>query len=203
MVVRVNTVTKDPLKISVGDDPQFLVFVAQTMWVANGGSTITPIPPGNDPLDPIPLPARPTGMIISGGNPLVATTDGSVLEVDPTSHVASRIAQVSQNETHLIPTDDHVWAWQEGNEVAFRFDSTGGSLEEHSLPFVVDRMTEFRGFLWAVAEDGRIAKLDADDAQPVQQWEAIEDQPWQFVRDEPVGRLLLLAEDGTVYELPT
>jgi hypothetical protein len=189
-------------KIPVGQDPELLIFAAMKIWIANkGDSTITPILPDNSSLPVVPLPAAPVALINVGEAPFVATADGSVLKVDATgSGDLSLIAHVSQGHTHLTPTDDYVWAWQEGSSALWRIDPTGGA-QQQSLPFPVERLTAFGGFLWAVATDGHIVEIDAINASIQRSWSPIENEPLLFAKVEARGHMLLLATDGTVYKL--
>jgi len=189
-------------KIPVGQDPELLIFAAMKIWIANkGDSTITPILPDNSTLPVVPLLAAPVALINVGGAPFVATADGSVLKLDATgSGEPSVIAHVSQGQTHLTLTDDYVWAWQEGDSTLWRIDPTGGA-QQQSLPFAVEKLTAFGGFLWVVAADGHIAKIDASNALIHRSWSPIEDEPLLFAKVEARGHMLLLAADGTVYKL--
>jgi hypothetical protein len=204
-VVRLSMETNEITnRIPVGNVPRFLVLAAGKMWVASvGDRTITPITPSNNPLPAVPLPAAPVALINFNGEPLVATADGSVMRVDPAgSGLAKEIAHVSAGETHLIPADNHVWAWHTGDSILWRIDLTGRSPEQPALPFAVEKLANLSEVLWVVAADGRIAEIDADDASPRRRWAAIEDRASLIARDEERGRLLLFAEDGTVYRLP-
>jgi hypothetical protein len=201
-VVRVDTETTETARIRVGDDPQFIAFAAGKMWVASVDKTITAISPSDNVATPATrLSAAPVAMINFRGGLLVATADGRVVTVDPHDPASPvEIADVSPGETHLISADDHAWAWQEGNSLLWRIDSTGGP--ERSLPFGAEKLARLGDVLWAVAVDGSIAEIDADDASLLPGDGAIDDRPKLLARDEEHGRLLLVAYDGSVYQLP-
>jgi DNA-binding beta-propeller fold protein YncE len=203
-VVRLDTETnKISARIRVGDNPRFLTFAAGKIWVASvGDNMLTAITSNNDASPAAQLPAVPVAMVNHSGELLIAAGDGRVVTVDPGNVPAApdEVARMSAGETHLISAGDHAWGWHEGDSLLWRIDATGAR-QRYRLPFDVEKLTRLADVLWAVAADGRIAEIDADDASILDRW-VIEDRPWLLLKDEDRGRLLLLTEDGSVYELP-
>jgi hypothetical protein len=209
-VARIDVATNEVERVPVGDAPDLIAFSPGRVWTANGGEpTITPIDPGeNEALNPVELPAPGAAMITFRSEPVVATTDGSIVAVRPTGAggEASIVGTIDGDRpllTRLLPSGDVVWAWQEGEPFLWAIHPGVAEPERHEAPFPIAKLATLGDSLWAVSTDGTVAELDIRDAALIRDVGIIPGRPALLLRDEERRRLFLVTDDGVVYRLST